>query len=85
MPEELVLDVSTLEHPQPFEEVLECLNKLNAGSYLHMLHRRTPYPLLQILNENGYDFKILKPDKADFEVLIWKTDDLSTARYCQRQ
>jgi hypothetical protein len=84
-PEVLLLDVSGMDHPQPFEEVMFCLKHLRKGSYLHMLHRRTPYPLLQILNENGFDFKIIEAVKAEFEALIWKTDDMSTNNYCKKR
>jgi len=84
-PEELLLDVSGLDHPHPFEEAMSCLKNLREGSYLHMLHRRTPYPLLQILNENGFDFKIIDAEKTEFEALIWKTDDLSTGNYCKNR
>jgi len=84
-PEELLIDVSGLDHPQPFEEVMSCLKNLREGSYLHMLHRRTPYPLLQILNENGFDFIITDTEKKAFEALIWKTEDLTTGNYCKKQ
>lgn len=84
-PEELLIDVSGLEQPEPFEEVMHRLKALNKGSYLHMLHRRTPYPLMQILNENGFDFKIIGAEKTEFEALIWNIDDLSTGNYCKNR
>lgn len=84
-PEELLIDVSGLEQPEPFTEVMHRLKALNKGSYLHMLHRRIPYPLLQILNENGFDFKITEAEKTVFEAFIWKSDDWPTGDFCKKQ
>lgn len=57
MPKELFIDVSEYEPPQPFEEVMQLLMKMKTGEYIRMLHRKKPLPLLQILQDNGLNYK----------------------------
>ena len=42
---ERVLDVSDLEPPEPLERILDALDQLGTGDWLHVRHRREPFPL----------------------------------------
>ncbi len=94
MPKELLIDVSEYEAPQPFEEVIQLLSQMKAGEYIRMLHRKKPLPLLQFLNENGYDYKAgtvqnkidiseeSSIDSVSWEIMIWSKKDSSVNEYC---
>ena len=83
MVREVVIDVSELEAPQPFEEVLRQIKRLRPGEYIHMLHRKQPLPLLQLLEENGYVAVMRKGDKRPWEIYIWNTSDPLSSEYCR--
>ena len=89
-PKELFIDVSDYDPPQPFEEVIQLLLQMKAGEYIHMLHRKKPLPLLQFLQENGFDFKItqnqnLSCEPALWEIIIWDKKDTSLSHYCSNK
>ncbi len=46
------LDARELEHPKPLERSIEILKSLDEMSYLYMLHRKEPIPLLALANEH---------------------------------
>lgn len=48
------IDARGLEPPQPFERVMEALADLGPGERLAVLLDRMPYPLLRILDRDGY-------------------------------
>ena len=45
------LDVSQLEPPEPMTEILDALDVLQPGHYLHVYHRREPFPLYNLLQD----------------------------------
>ena len=81
-PKELFIDVSDYEPPQPFEEVIQLLLKMKTGEYIRMLHRKKPVPLLQFLQENGFNFKVSQNKSTSWEVFIWSKKDLPVNNYC---
>ena len=83
MVREIVIDVSDLEAPQPFEEILKQLKVLGSGEYIHMLHRKQPLPLLQMLEENGYAAVMRNGDSKPWEIFIWNTADPLSNEYCR--
>ncbi len=85
MAREIILDVSELEPPQPFEEVLKQLRKLQAGEYIKMLHRKQPLPLIQLLHENGYAVSMSNSPSGLWEIIIWKMSDPVSAADCNTQ
>ncbi len=75
MPDELLLDVSNLEPPDPLVLTLEAAEKLKPGQYLRMLHRRDPCLLYGNLDNNA--FKYLQRDglTTAVEIFIWREND----------
>jgi len=73
------LDVSALPAPEPLDRILEALAGLQAGQYLHVLHRREPWPLFDILDRDGYAWHLQAGGAAGFEIFIWKKDDAAAA------
>ena len=50
---EIVVDVSTLEAPQPLLEIAAALEKLDGQSYIKVIHRMRPCRLYDILEQKG--------------------------------
>jgi len=89
MPNELLIDVSEYEAPQPFEEVIKLVVNINDGEYIRMLHRKQPLPLYQLLNERGFAYicnkkntKSLGDSLNQWEIIIWNKSDTSVNDYC---
>lgn len=82
---ELFIDVSEYDPPQPFEEVIQLLTQMKTGEYIRMLHRKKPLPLLQFLQDNGFDFKTRQDQSASWEVLIWNKKDSPVNDYCSNK
>ena len=53
----IVLDVRTLEHPVPFEKAVAAFHALKPDEVLHMIHRKNPVPLLELLEKNRASYK----------------------------
>lgn len=81
-PRELLIDVSEDEPPKPFDIVLQQVERLKKGEYIRMLHRKQPLPLIQILEENGYECKIFSGRQTEWEIIIWHKQDLLTHEFC---
>ena len=77
MSEPALLDVRRLEPPEPLERILDALADLPAGEPLHVLHRREPFPLYDLLRRMGYDWRTQGQDDR-FEILIWPRAVLSS-------
>jgi uncharacterized protein (DUF2249 family) len=69
---DMLLDVSTLEPPEPLERVLDALAELAEGSRLRVLHRRQPFPLYDLLRQMGYAWETTGVE-GRYEILIWPT------------
>lgn len=83
MPDELLLDVSELEPPEPLELTLEAAEQLKPGQYLRMLHRRTPCILYGNLDDNNFKYFQRKGSTTAVEVFIWRENDAEAASAVQ--
>lgn len=83
MPDELLLDVSDLEPPEPLELTLEAAEQLKPGQYLRMLHRRTPCILYGNLDDNNFKYFQRKGSTTAVEVFIWRENDAEAASAVQ--
>ena len=84
MPDEVLLDVSDLEPPEPLEQTLETAEQLKPGQYLRMLHRRTPCILYGNLNENNFKYIQRKGSTTAVEIFIWRENDTGAAEAVER-
>lgn len=72
MNQDIALDVSALEPPEPMERILDALTVLAPQARLQVLIDREPHPLYRILQRNGYRHSIeLRPD-ARYDLLVWR-------------
>lgn len=77
--QEVVLDVSDLEPPDPLVRTLEAVETLQPGQYLRMLHRREPCLLFPHLDQQGFSYIMREGRTAACEVLIWRAEDAQAA------
>lgn len=67
----LYLDVSVLEPPEPFKQIVRALASLRIGHSLHVVHRREPFPLYQQLPELGYEYQTVQHNDGLYHIYIW--------------
>jgi hypothetical protein len=48
----IFLDARQMEHPEPLERAIGILREINDESYLYMLHRKNPVPLIALAKEH---------------------------------
>jgi len=49
----ILLDTRELDHPVPLEMAVNAFKKLTGDEVVHMIHRREPIPLFEIIVKNG--------------------------------
>lgn len=79
---ELFIDVSEYEHPVPFEKVMQLVRSMTKGDYIRMHHRKKPLPLIQLLQENGFDCRAYQRSEIPWEIIIWNMRDTDVKDYC---
>lgn len=68
---EIELDVSELEAPQPLILILEKLNDLKSHDILRIKHRKDPLGLYPYLNQDLYQYeKII--EEGYFYLYVWR-------------
>jgi uncharacterized protein (DUF2249 family) len=75
MSDEILLDVSDLEPPEPLVLTLEAAEELRPGQYLRMLHRRDPCLLYGNLDDNDFKYFQREGSITAVEVFIWREND----------
>jgi len=70
------LDTRELAHPEPLEMAIKILHNLDDETYLYMLHRKNPLPLIDLAKENK--FQVLNQEDAskEWHILISKNKDV---------
>ncbi|MDH5485264.1 MAG: DUF2249 domain-containing protein [Gammaproteobacteria bacterium] len=80
MAREIVLDVHELPAPEPMEQALDALEKMTDGEYIKMIHRMQPFPLYNILFENGFKYEA-RDGTTGFDIYIWHAKDTETEQF----
>ena len=83
MCKEIIIDVHELPPPAPFDIVIDKLPSLMAGEYIKMQHRMQPFPLYDMLLENGFRYKVTDGEYG-FDVYIWLAKDKVTGEKIKR-
>ena len=64
------LDARSMEHPEPLEKAIAILRELDAESYLYMLHRKEPLPLLALAREHRLNHLSHCDARGEWHILI---------------
>ena len=75
MDKEIVVDVHELQPPEPMQRALDALDTLTEGQYLKIIHRMQPFPLYDILSDNGFKYKVVDGEVSAFDIYVWRTKD----------
>ena len=75
------LDARELEHPKPLEISMKILQNLDDASYLYMVHRKNPIPLLEFAK--GLHLQIVCREDAQhiWHILISPNQDIDLDTY----
>ena len=65
-----LLDARSLEHPEPLERAISILRKLDNDSYLYMVHRMQPVPLLALANDYNLNHLSICDNNEVWHILI---------------
>ena len=77
MCKEIIVDVHELQSPEPMEIMMKALTELQQGEYIKMQHRMQPFPLYDILLENGFRYEIMD---GEFDIFVWFAKDKTTGK-----
>ena len=66
------VDARGLQHPEPFERVVDALTELAQGDQLKLIINQEPRPLYRFLERNHYSYKAESFADGRFEIMIWE-------------
>lgn len=67
-----VIDVRTLEMPQPMLTILDALDRMEVGTALFVYHKRIPVFLLPELTERKFGYRIKEISDGEVRLLIFR-------------
>ncbi len=67
-----IVDARGLQHPEPFERVVDALSVLDQGDQLKLIINQEPRPLYRFLERNRYAYQAESFADGRFEILIWE-------------
>jgi uncharacterized protein (DUF2249 family) len=67
-----IVDARGLQHPEPFERVVDALSELAPGDQLKLIIHLEPRPLYRFLERNHYAYQALSFPDGRFEIVIWE-------------
>ena len=79
------LDVSELLPPEPMHTICAQLPDLQHGQFLHIIHRREPVPLYQILSEQAFDYLHVEAAHGVHHIWIWHQGDEQAQQQIENQ
>lgn len=76
----ILLDTRELDHPLPLEMAVDAFKKLKGSEVIHMIHRREPIPLFEIIAKNGGRYLSYEDVDQLWHIYITRTGDLEVYR-----
>ena len=65
-----ILDARDMQHPEPLERAISILRVLDENSYLYMIHRMQPVPLIALANEHNLNHLSITDSGGIWHILI---------------
>jgi len=72
----ILLDAREMEHPEPLQLSLEYLKLMDDESYLYMIHRKQPIPLIEIAKDKKFSYFVHEDSEAIWHILISKKSEV---------
>ncbi|HEX5623408.1 MAG TPA: DUF2249 domain-containing protein [Sulfuricurvum sp.] len=77
----ILLDTREYDHPTPLEMAVDTFKTLNGSEVMHMIHRREPLPLFEIVrNQGGRHFSYQEADGI-WHIFITRDPELHLEQY----
>lgn len=77
----ITLDAREMEHPKPLEVAIGILKNLDDESYLYMLHRKEPIPLIDLAKEQNFQMLSHQDTNKEWHILIAKNNSFDLNEY----
>lgn len=77
----ILLDTRELDHPVPLEMAVDAFKNLEKGEVIHMIHRREPIPLFEIISKNGGRFLSFQDSESIWHIYITRDFDIDLEQY----
>jgi TusA-related sulfurtransferase len=76
----ILLDTRELDHPIPLEMAVNAFKHLQDDEVIHMIHRREPIPLFEIITKNGGRYLSYEDSDQVWHIYITRNGDLEPYR-----
>jgi len=77
---EFFLDATEMAPPEPFEKATAILRQLQPGQYLHMQHRRIPWPLFDFIRGLSLQCSYVESAPSVYEIYVYFLEDEETLK-----
>lgn len=77
----ILLDAREMEHPEPLRLALKHLISMDDKSYLYMIHRKKPIPLIEIAKDKNFAHFIHEDALGIWHILISKNLEISLKNF----
>jgi len=64
-----------MAHPEPLEKGIAALRTLDAKSYLYMLNRKNPIPLINLAKQHGFQILSHEDSQNQWHIIISKSEE----------
>lgn len=69
----ILLDTRELDHPTPLEMAVKAFRALQGDEIIHMIHRREPIPLFEIIVKNGGRYRSVMEREELWHIYITRS------------
>ena len=72
----ILLDTREFDHPIPLQMAVDAFKKLHGDEVIHMIHRREPIPLFEIITKNGGRYLSVMEQEDLWHIYITRSSTL---------
>ena len=72
----ILLDAREMDHPIPLQLALNHLQSMDEKSYLYMIHRKKPIPLIEVAKEKSFAHLSHQDSQENWHILICKDSEV---------
>jgi hypothetical protein len=72
----IYFDAREMEHPEPLDKSIHIIKSLDDHSYMYMLHRKKPLPLIDLAKEHRLNVLTREDENKLLHILICKNNTI---------
>ncbi len=77
----ILLDARELAHPEPLAKAINILQNIDKESYLYMIHRKQPIPLISFAQRCNHQVLCYENGQNEWHILITSNHDIDLKEY----